>query len=65
MPEVDGLDLLRFVRSNSALADLPVISECTAAATFATMLAVVHHTPCMPACLPLHMWSCRFTAAVA
>lgn len=28
MPEVDGLDILRYVRSNTQLADLPVISEC-------------------------------------
>lgn len=27
MPEVDGLDLLRYVRSNTQLVDLPVISE--------------------------------------
>lgn len=27
MPEVDGLDILRFVRTNAALAELPVISE--------------------------------------
>lgn len=28
MPEVDGLDILRYVRSNTLLEDLPVISEC-------------------------------------
>jgi CheY-like chemotaxis protein len=28
MPDVDGLDILRYVRSNAQLADLPVISEC-------------------------------------
>eukprot|EP00877_Chromochloris_zofingiensis_P000662 jgi/Chrzof1/10597/Cz05g04240.t1 len=27
MPEVDGLELLRYVRSNNELTDLPVISE--------------------------------------
>lgn len=27
MPDVDGLELLRYVRSNQQLADLPVISE--------------------------------------
>lgn len=27
MPEVDGLDILRYVRSNTLLEDLPVISE--------------------------------------
>lgn len=27
MPEIDGLDILRYVRSNAQLADLPVISE--------------------------------------
>ncbi len=27
MPEVDGLELLRFVRSNEELSNLPVISE--------------------------------------
>jgi CheY-like chemotaxis protein len=27
MPDVDGLDILRFVRANATLADLPVISE--------------------------------------
>jgi CheY-like chemotaxis protein len=27
MPDVDGLDILRYVRSNAQLADLPVISE--------------------------------------
>lgn len=30
MPEVDGLDILRYVRSNIQLAGLPVISECVA-----------------------------------
>jgi CheY-like chemotaxis protein len=28
MPEVDGLDILRYVRGNAALTDLPVIREC-------------------------------------
>jgi hypothetical protein len=27
MPEVDGLDILRYVRGNILLSDLPVISE--------------------------------------
>lgn len=30
MPEVDGLDILRYVRTNTLLEDLPVISECMA-----------------------------------
>jgi CheY-like chemotaxis protein len=29
MPEVDGMDILRYVRSNIQLADLPVISKCS------------------------------------
>lgn len=29
MPQVDGLDLLRFVRSHEQLMDLPVVSECS------------------------------------
>lgn len=32
MPEVDGLDILRYVRGNTLLEDLPVISECRVAA---------------------------------
>lgn len=28
MPQVDGIELLRFVRSNEDLGDMPVISEC-------------------------------------
>jgi len=28
MPQVGGMDLLRFIRSHQQLGDLPVVSEC-------------------------------------